>query len=191
MVETYTSIPTLRTTSLMKPTRSVPVTRRLADEARRPAGTTEAGRSRSRGSAGQGAGVKLTPGHWVIVILTVIIVLFAIAIPLKNYFQQRGEIARLETSIAAKEQRQRDIVAEIDKYSNDAYKDELARNRFGTTKPGELAYRINDPRMTDNNSLTSVAEDLIVEYPWYEELWRSVTVPADPEAMEGPRDVAQ
>ena len=45
--------------------------------------------------------------------------------------------------------------------------------------------------MTDDNSLTSVAEDLIVEYPWYEELWRSVTVPADPEEMEEPGDVAQ
>ena len=171
----------------MKPTRSVPVTRRLADEARQPMGTSGVGRARGRGSAG----VKLTPGHWVIVILTVIIVLIAIAIPLKNYFQQRGEIARLETSIAAKEQRQRDIATEIDKYSNDASRDELARNRFGTTKPGALAYRINDPRMTDDNSLTSVAEDLIVEYPWYEELWRSVTVPADPEEMEAAGDVAQ
>lgn len=180
----------------MKPSRSVPVTRRMVDETRQTAGRARTAGTRGGGSAfggvrRRGAGVELTPGHWVVVILTVIIVLVAIAIPLKNYFQQRGEIARLETSIAAKEQRQKDIAAEIDKFSNDAYKDELARNRFGTTKPGELAYRINDPRMTDDNSLTSVAEDLIVEYPWYEDLWRSVTVPPDPDQLEEQEDVAQ
>ena len=103
------------------------------------------------------------------------------AIPLRNYFQQRGEIARLQTSIAAKEEQQREIAAEMDKYSNNAYKDELARNRFGVTKPGEQAYRINDPRMTADDSVTSQASDLVVQYPWYEELWRSVTVPAQPE----------
>lgn len=157
----------------MKPKNSVPVTRRLADE------DSHAGRSR-RGR-GASTGIVLTPGHWVIVILTVIIVLVAIAIPLRNYFQQRGEIARLQTSIAAKEEQQREIAAEMDKYSNNAYKDELARNRFGVTKPGEQAYRINDPRMTVDDSVTSQASDLVVQYPWYEELWRSVTVPAQPE----------
>ena len=94
--------------------------------------------------------------------------------PLRNYYNGQSEIARLESSIAAKQERKDKLLAEIDKYRSDEYIKQEARRRFGVMDEGETAFRIMDPRMDSGDTVTSEHREDIDEREWYTVLWDSV-----------------
>ena len=119
---------------------------------------------------------SLTPVHWAILIGVLIICLVAISMPLRNYFTQRSEILRLESSISAQQLEKQRVSEEIAKFSDPAYRDEVARNRLGVTKPGEVAFRIDDPRITGAAPLATAQSVTDQPDTWYEQLWVSLGV---------------
>lgn len=109
---------------------------------------------------------------WAILIVVLLAVLLTIAVPLRNYYEGRSEIARLNDSITALEQRKTDLEGDIAKYQDPEYVKQEARRRLGVMEPGETAWRILDPRMTKSENITS--ERAPDERSWTEVLWDSL-----------------
>ncbi|WP_080795802.1 FtsB family cell division protein [Corynebacterium pacaense] len=123
----------------------------------------------------------------------VLLILLMIAIPLRNYFQQRTEIARVEAAIEAKQEQINQLETDLDRYRSQAYIREQARLRLGLIEPGETAFRILDPALDNDQSLTSDGPGVEPPGPWYETLWESVTRPEPPgeQAADAPEAPAQ
>lgn len=113
--------------------------------------------------------------------VVVLLILITIAIPLRNYFQQRSEIARTEASILSKEQQIGELDEELQRYHSEAYLREQARLRLGVIEPGETAFRILDPALENDSSVTSDGTEEKPRGTWYATLWDSVT---EPELLE-------
>ena len=56
-----------------------------------------------------------------VIMAIVLVVLLVIAVPLRNYYHGRSEIARLNESIAAKQDEKAALLEKIDKYKSDEY----------------------------------------------------------------------
>ncbi|WP_273412229.1 septum formation initiator family protein [Corynebacterium appendicis] len=132
-------------------------------------------------------------------ITVVLIVLIAIAVPLRNYYAGKAEIARLNESIAAKEEEKAQLEEDLERYSDEDYAKQEARRRLGMTEPGETAWRIIDPRMEGTTITSEHAEDPDADAPWNEVLWNSLrevpkeeveeeTAPPAPAPAEPPAD---
>lgn len=113
--------------------------------------------------------------------VVVLLILIMIAIPLRNYFQQRSEIAQTQASIEAKQRQVEQLSADLDRYESEAYIREQARLRLGVIEPGETAFRIVDPALESDTTLTSDGAETEPPGLWYENLWDAVTTP---EALE-------
>ncbi|MBK4151011.1 FtsB family cell division protein [Corynebacterium macginleyi] len=117
-----------------------------------------------------------------VIVIFVLLVLVIIAVPLRNYYQGRSEIARLNESITAKQNEKDALLEKIDKYKSEDYIKQEARRRFGLVEQGETAYRIIDPNIQPDKQVTTniqAQEDL---RPWFEVLWDSVAQPPEEEA---------
>ncbi|WP_426718762.1 FtsB family cell division protein [Corynebacterium auriscanis] len=123
---------------------------------------------------------KVNPLATVISISLVIFLALSIATPLRNYFEQRAEIARLENTIQAQEQRKRELTDELNRYHNEDYIKEQARTRLGLIEPGESAFRIISPHIGSSapgDNPTDDAENNQGDREWYQKLWDSISVP--------------
>lgn len=115
----------------------------------------------------------------IVLAIVSIVLLLAIALPLRNYFEQRNEIKQVSQAIAQKQQRKEELLAELDRFQNKAYLDEQARNRLGVIAPGEVPFRILDPGLTKEDSLTTKnPTESTDSQVWYETLWGSIVTPA-------------
>ena len=128
-----------------------------------------------------------------VIIAVVLIVLLSIAVPLRNYYHGQSEIARLESSIAAKQEQKENLLTEIDKYRSEEYVKQEARRRFGVMDEGETAFRIMDPRMDSGDTVTSERREDVDERAWYTVLWDSVSQDAEnpSEAENPPEDLVE
>lgn len=115
----------------------------------------------------------------IVLIAVLIIFLLTIALPLRNYFEQRNEIKQVSASIAQKQQHKEELLSELDRYKNKAYLDEQARNRLGVIAPGEVAFRILDPSMSHDRLTSTSAGEQTPQNPWYSTLWGSIASPAE------------
>lgn len=122
-----------------------------------------------------------------VIIGVLLLVLLAIAVPLRNYYHGQSEIARLESSIAAKQVKKDELLTEIDKYKSEEYIKQEARRRFGVMDEGEIAYRIMDPRMDSGDTVTSDHREETDDRDWYAVLWDSV---ADPDEQVEPPETS-
>ena len=126
-----------------------------------------------------------------ILIGVILLVLLAIAAPLRNYYEGRAEIARAEESIARLEAQKQALESDIAMYEDDAFIRQEARRRLGVVEEGETVWRIIDPRMSAPDNITTAADDTPDEREWSEVLWDSLrAVPAAVEEELSPIDDA-
>lgn len=118
-----------------------------------------------------------------ILIAVLLVVLVAIAVPLRNFYEGRGEVARAQASIAALEAEKQRLESDIARYEDPEYIKQEARRRLGVLEEGETAWRIIDPRMTHGPNITT---DVLPDTRgWHEVLWDSLReVPEAPDAAE-------
>lgn len=109
-----------------------------------------------------------------VLITVVLVVLIAIAVPLRNYYSGRAEIARLESSIEAKQEQKADLQEQLDRYNDPEYAKQEARRRLGMMEPGETAWRIIDPRMDVDAMTTQRNRDTDPDKPWTAVMWDSL-----------------
>lgn len=113
----------------------------------------------------------------IIVVIVTIFLLLVVGQPLKNYQEQRAEIARLSSEIAQQEQQKEELLATLSRYQSEQYIKEQARTRLGVIEPGEIAFRVLDPEFENRRQTGNVA-NTGQETPksWYGLLWDSVTL---------------
>lgn len=122
--------------------------------------------------------VRMGAAELAVLALAALIVLGAVAAPARNYFSGRTEIARLNESIAAKQDRVDELDAELGRWNSEAYAREQARRRLGVIGEGETAYRILDPEM-DQTPTVAGEVPASQDRSWLDKLWDSVSVPAE------------
>lgn len=127
----------------------------------------------------------------IIMIIVCAIILMAISIPLRNYFHQRSEITRLNSAISSKQEQKDKLAKELEKYHSKAYQEEQARQRFDVIRPGEKAYRIQDPAMDNVRKAEDLARQEQQSHPWYEVMWSSITEPATDLVLPGTQPAAE
>lgn len=160
--------------------RSVPVASR--DHERREAQAAKAAK----------AGARVKPGFFqrdiaslAILITVLLLILLAIAVPLRNYYEGRGEIARAQASIEALEAEKARLERDIARYQDKDFADQEARRRLSVLEEGETQWRIIDPRMTAQNpAITTEDAEVVDDRMWAEVLWDSLREVEAPEAEE-------
>ena len=148
---------------------TVPVASRDAERAQRAA--ERAQRSRTRRAR---VFPKQDMASVVILISVVLLVLLAIAAPLRNYYEGRAEIARAQESIERLKARKQALESDIAMYEDDAFMRQEARRRLGVVEEGETVWRILDPRMSAPDNITTAADEIPDDREWSEVLWDSL-----------------
>ena len=146
--------------------RKVPVASRDKENAERAAQKAARGRSRALPKQDM-VGV-------VVLIAVVLLVLMAIAAPLRNFYEGRAEIARANESIARLEAQKQALEDDIAMYDDDAFLKQEARRRLGVMEEGETAWRIIDPRMTAPEAITTGKDDIPDTRTWPQVMWDSL-----------------
>lgn len=117
-----------------------------------------------------------------LVMLIVLAVAFILVFPtMRSYLNQQVQLQQSRADVAAAEQRNEDLQAELDRWSDPAYVEAQARERLAFVMPGEQALRVADPETVPEQSPDAGASDgPAVESdptrPWYAQIWDSVQV---------------
>ena len=146
--------------------RKVPVASRDRENAERAAQKAARGRSRALPKQDM-VGV-------VVLIAVVLLVLMAIAAPLRNYYEGRAEIARANESITQLQAQKDALEHDIAMYDDEAFIKQEARRRLGVMEEGETAWRIIDPRMSAPENITTGKDDIPDTRSWPEVMWDSL-----------------
>ena len=115
----------------------------------------------------------LTTGRLTVVVIIAAALLLTLALPLREFLNQRSMIAELEVSTAAQRERVDALQKEADLWADDSYAIAQARERFHLAYPGETGYVVTDPPspVPDPQPLSQDIED---NSAWYERALRSV-----------------
>ena len=122
----------------------------------------------------------LSPARRAVILALVVCALaLSVAVPLRNYLGQRGELAEVQQQ----QQRLREQVDELERQKADlqdpAQIEAEARRRLRYVRPGETPYIVQlpdsaaqSPPPTAPNS--DPAESPVTPQPWYSDLWGTV-----------------
>ncbi|WP_297006007.1 septum formation initiator family protein [uncultured Corynebacterium sp.] len=133
---------------------------------------------------------SVNPGVLVITVLVLVAVIISVATPLRNYFEQRAEIAEVNARIDSQEAEKQALTGEIAKYGSETYLREQARTRLGLVEPGETAWRLLDPGIGSGADYVpgEATEAPEPDSPWYSQLWGSIAT--SPDAVDDPAEDA-
>ena len=129
-----------------------------------------------RGPSLQVPRVTLSGTTILVVLVAIMSVLWLISVPVRNYLQQRAEIARVSASIAHLENTKADLVEQVEKYQSEEYIKEQARIRLGLIEPGETAFRVVDPAFDNPGATEELDGGATAQGPWYAIVWDSVSL---------------
>lgn len=115
----------------------------------------------------------LTTGRLTVVVIIAAALLLTLALPLREFLNQRSMIADLEASTAAQRERVEALQQEADRWADDAYAIAQARERFNLQFPGETGYVVTDPPQAPQEA-RPLPQDLEDDSAWYERALRGV-----------------
>jgi len=111
----------------------------------------------------------------------VLVMAFVLVYPTFNsYLRQQSQLTELNAQVEAARQRNEDLQADVDRWSDPAYVAAQARERLSFVLPGETPYRVVDPETAPDapeqvDGPTSVLDTGSTQ-PWYGSVWESVRV---------------
>ncbi|NLG21513.1 MAG: septum formation initiator family protein [Actinomycetales bacterium] len=124
---------------------------------------------------------RQTPPHlWRLGALIVLIGFLALFLTptLRGYLDQRAAISKAEQQIAAEKEDIAAIEAELERWEDDAYVEQQARERLRFVKPGEVAFTILDDTGEQLSEplpgITPLTQDTYAHRPWFGQVWESV-----------------
>lgn len=134
-----------------------------------------------RAAARSSAPVRSTAltGRAAILALALAFVIVAIALPLKIWLSQRGDLDSLNTQIQRVQARVSQLNAQDQKWNDPAYIEAQARKRLHYVLPGE-SHRIvlgPKPSHVQKAIATAIAHPAappVSDGPWYSQLWQSM-----------------
>jgi cell division protein FtsL len=116
-----------------------------------------------------------------LVFALVLVMAFVLVYPtLNSYLRQQSQLAELNAQVAAARERNEDLQADVDRWSDPAYVAAQARERLSFVLPGETPYRVVDPETVPDapEPIDAPASGLDAgsTQPWYGSVWESVEV---------------
>jgi len=106
------------------------------------------------------------------VLAAVIAVLaLSLAYPTRQYLEQLNQITQNGEDQAAQRQRIADLRGEKDRWAEDAYVREQARERLQHVEPGELTYVVTGDDRLDPPDSTDAGSDAQTQRAWYDQVW--------------------
>jgi cell division protein FtsB len=87
----------------------------------------------------QRTGSRLTPAGAALV-LVIVVLLFALAVPVRTLMEQRSDLARLQKEERLLSQQNGALSRQIARLHDPAYLERIARECLGMTKPGEISF---------------------------------------------------
>lgn len=134
--------------------------------------------SRAGGTVG---GRRQAPPHlWRLGALIVLIGFLGLFLTptLGGYLDQRAAISRAEQQIGAEQEDIAAIEKELQRWEDDSFVEQQARERLRFVRPGEVAFTVLDDtgeELTEPLSgMAPVTQDVHAHRPWYGQVWESV-----------------
>lgn len=131
-----------------------------------PAQQTEVSRAPSTASKFAGS----FTGRAVVLVLTLAVIGVMLAVPVRNWFGQRAEIAELQAQIAVTQERVTELQLAQQRWQDPAFVAAEARRRLHFVKPGEIAYIALG---ADGRPAAETISDRAAEQDpaWFMQLW--------------------
>ena len=116
---------------------------------------------------------KLT-GRAVVLLLVLAALVMTLALPLREYLQQRSSISALEQEVAARQSRVDRLTGQQLRWSDPHYVEMQARERLHYVYPGETGYVVLSQHDVRDAKQPVVQVAAKVRQPWYDTVWSSV-----------------
>ncbi len=100
-------------------------------------------------------------------------VALSVAFPLRNYLEQRADLAAAIASQQVLEQQRADLQARKDALLDNDYVAAEARRRLQYVTPGDTVFVVHAPALADAGDGTSTTH--VSNGPWYGDLWNTLT----------------
>jgi cell division protein FtsB len=110
-------------------------------------------------------------GRAVVLAAVLALLVFTLAVPLRELFRQRADINALRAQNAATQERVDDLAVRQERLKDPAYVTSLVRERLHYVLPGEVGYVVLDPAEAPAPASKAAAASTT---PWYSELWTAV-----------------
>ncbi len=112
-------------------------------------------------------------GRAVILVLTLAVIGVMLAVPVRNWFGQRAEIAELQAQIAVTQERVNELQLTQERWQDPAFIAAEARKRLHFVKPGEIGYVALG---ADGRPAAETISELAAEKnpAWFMQLWGAV-----------------
>jgi len=114
-------------------------------------------------------------GRAFVVLISLGVVVVTLALPVREWFAQRAQLAALQDENSARMSRVTDLQHELVRLKDRAYVTALVRDRLHYVLPGEVGYVVLDPQSAPSSA--TVQSALAAQgpsAPWYSTLWGSV-----------------
>ena len=95
--------------------------------------------------------------------------------PLRSYLDQRDRVDLLERQLAVLQDANGELGQRADDLRDPAYRELLARERYGYVRPGEVPYVVVPPERDTSEIGESLAVEEAEPRPWYRAVWDGMT----------------
>jgi cell division protein FtsB len=124
-------------------------------------------------AGGRGAWSRPT-GRAVVLLLVLAALVMTLALPLREYVQQRSQIRALERELQVRQDRVGALRTEQQQWSDPAFVELQARQRLHYVYPGETGYVVLSPQDVKEAKQPQVRVATKDRRAWYDTVWSSV-----------------
>ncbi|MGB3676581.1 MAG: septum formation initiator family protein [Candidatus Nanopelagicales bacterium] len=103
-----------------------------------------------------------------------VVAVILLALPLREYLAQRGEINSASQKMAEQQAKVDSLQKQVDDWQDEDFIRGQARERLHFLLPGEVGYKIIDPGTTENKLAERAPQTDGPSGPWYDRLWNSM-----------------
>ncbi|WP_151524952.1 FtsB family cell division protein [Serinicoccus kebangsaanensis] len=162
-----------------------PRDRRTSRAGSRPAGPARrtAARPGGRTRPVVAPSVRQAPVHVRrLITLGVLLVLMTLVVApaLSGFLRQRADISALRQEIETEQQEITALEGELERWQDEDYVEQQARERLRFVKEGETTFTVIDDTGSDYTEtlpgMAPVSDDVIADSPWYGQVWESVKI---------------
>ena len=113
-------------------------------------------------------------GRAVVLILVAAALVMSLAFPIREYLAQRAAIAAAEQRASMLEERVEGLEGQVDRWQDDDFVEQQARERLHYVMPGETGLVLLSPEDVEDARKPEIRTTVEPEVAWFDTLWGSV-----------------
>jgi cell division protein FtsB len=110
----------------------------------------------------------------VVLVLVLAALVTTLAMPLREYLQQRSALGALQQQLQSGQARVESLRNQVQQWQDPAYIEAQARSRLHYVYPGEIGYVVLTPKDVAAAREPATQATVKPATPWYDALWSSV-----------------